>query len=334
MSIKSPAPTCAQIEAGEWLTIMSQRLVSIDQRNEFQAWLEADPEHVRAYEAGKDLFQNAGACADLLKEARAEETALLELRRKRLRYAGMAAGAVLAASAALFAARELSWSWPGRGFETVTGQVKDVQLDDGTLVTLGAASQIEIEFGKHERRVELARGEAFFEVARDTRRPFLVTAGDTLIRVLGTKFDVHYGQRAVRVAVADGRVEVMHAPEAIASAPQHGSAQRQLLAAGETAVATKAGAIITSIHQANKEDLGAWRQGRLVYVDARLKEIVSDMNRYFDGEIQLADAGLGERQLTMTFRADEIEQGIELIEGALPVRAVRTGKKKVLLAYR
>ena len=138
---------------------------------------------------------------------------------------------------------------------------------------------------------------------------------------------------AVRVAVVEGRVEVMHAALATVAAPKQEPLQRQLLAAGDTAVATKAGAVMTSSH-ANKEDLGAWRQGRLVYVDARLEDVISDMNRYFDGEIQLANEGLGERQLTITFRADEIDRGIELIEGALPVRVVRTGQKKVMLAER
>ena len=243
----------------------------------------------------------------------------------------MAASAVLALGAVLFAASEFSGFGLGHKFETATAQVKDIQLDDGTLVTLGADSKIAVEFGKHERRVQLTRGEAFFEVTRDTNRLFLVMAGDTVVRVLGTKVNVHYEQQPVRVAVVEGRVEVMHADLVKVATPKQKPAQRQLLAAGDTAVATQAGAVVTSSH-ANKEDLGAWRQGRLVYVDARLKDIISDMNRYFDGEIQLANEGLGERQLTITFRADEIDRGIELIEGALAVRVVRSGPKQVMLA--
>jgi transmembrane sensor len=331
--MKSPTPTRAEIEAAEWLTTLNQRLVTLEQRTRFEEWLRADPEHARAYERSKSVFQVASSLSTMLEETIEEDRRERESRRRRMRNVAMAASLVLSVGAAFFLARE--FDWPGRGdrFETSTAQVKDVQLEDGTLVTLGAASGIAVDFGKRERRVKLIRGQAFFEVARDTSRPFLVTAGDTVVRVLGTKFDVHYGQQAVRVAVVEGRVEVMRAADLEKIELTPAPASKEVLTVGDTAVATESGDIVISSHP-NKEDFGAWRQGRLVYVDARLTDIVSDMDRYFDGELELADEALGERQLTITFRANEIDRALELLEAALPLRAVRTSQKKIVLTRR
>lgn len=333
MSIKPSTPTQAEVEAGEWLAMMSQRLVTIDQRKQFENWLKANPEHARAYETGNEVFQMAATCSDLLEETRAEEAAVRKSRRRKLKYSAVAASALVALGAIFFAVRDFSGFGLGKKFETSTAQVKDFQLDDGTRVTLGAASEMTVEFGKKERRVQLRHGEAFFEVTRDTSRPFVVVAGETVVRVLGTQFNVHYGKDAVRVAVAEGRVEVVQADNETATASLHTLSKRAILTAGETAVATRAGDIVTS-SDADKEGLAAWRQGRLVYVDARLRDVVSDMNRYFDGEIEVADEELGQRELTITFRSEEIDRGLDLLERALPVHAIRTGPKRILLTRR
>jgi transmembrane sensor len=333
MSTHSPTPTRAEREAAEWLTILNQKLVTLDQQTQFERWLAADAEHARAYERGKGILQLTSEFSDLLAEAREHENIARDSRRSRLRYVALAASLVLAVGLTFLAAREFGWFGLGNQFETSTAQVKDIQLEDGTLVTLGAASRIAVDFSAHERRVTLTRGEAFFEVTRDTSRPFLVMADNTTVRVLGTKFDVHYGQQAVRVAVVEGRVEVMQDVARKPSTPTPEPARTELLMAGDTAVATQAGAIVTA-NDPNKEDFGAWRQGRLVYVDARLKDIVSDMDRYFDGDVTLADESLGEEQLTITFRADEIDRGLQLLEQALPVRVVRTSPEQIVLARR
>jgi transmembrane sensor len=320
-----------ETEAGEWLVKMSDRLVSIDQRAQFDAWFAADPEHAQAYRRQRGILQLAGTCADLLEEARAERTLADESHRKRLSYAGAAAASIaLVVGADLFGGWELGWFSKRDRFETVVAQVKDIRLKDGTLVTLGASSQIAVEFGEQERRVRLTRGEAFFDVTRDSKRPFFVTAGGTVVRVLGTKFDVHYGQTAVRVAVVEGRVEVMQTSRQETAAPQSKPLQTQVLTAGRTALTTEAGAIATSI-QSNTEDLGAWRHGRLVYVDARLGDIISDINRYFDGEIELEDRALADQRITLTLLAADVYRGLELLEEVVPVRTVRTSPKRIVL---
>lgn len=317
-----------EIEASEWLVAMSDRTVSLDRHAEFQAWLRQDPEHERVYGVQKAAFHAVSGMPHLLEEERSAKTNAIAVQRRNWRYVA-AASVMLVLGAAIFAASSFFGFGAGSDFETATAQVKDVRLDDGTLVTLGAESRMTVEFHRHERRVQLMRGEAFFEVARDSTRPFFVSAGDTVVRVLGTQFDVHYGEKAVRVAVLEGRVEVVKAgrPETAASAP----VKRRTLTAGEAVVTTQAGEIAVASPVAQQE-LGAWRQGRLVYVDTRLRDVVADLRRYYDGEIELADEAVGDMQLTVAFRADQLDGALAGIEAAIPVQARHEGRRIVFSA--
>lgn len=333
MSVTSSSFSRIEIEASEWLVAMSDRTVSLEERAKFESWLKADPEHARIYGAQKSAWHATARMPHLLEEALASELPVSSSRHSPSWYAAIAASFALVALAGVLAVSHFGWPWRGTQYETAAAQVKDVKLEDGTLVTLGAASHIDVEFGKGVRRVLLTRGEAFFEVARDTNRPFVVTAGDTQVRVLGTKFDVHYGPRTVRVSVLEGRVEVVKVGEEVGAATPHPDARKQVLTAGEAAIAEKSGVIATTA-SLKSEDLGAWRQGRLVYVDARLRDVVADINRYYDGRIELADDTVGDMQLTAAFRADQIGRMLEVLEGSLPVRVERPDDDRIVLSSR
>jgi transmembrane sensor len=194
---------------------------------------------------------------------------------------------------------------------------------------LGASSHIDVDLGMSERRIALTRGEAFFEVSRDASRPFFVTAGGTVVRVVGTKFDVNYGTETVRVSVLEGRVELLKASGDHAQA----TTVRQVLTSGTAAVTDRAGEIVTT-RSVNLGDLGVWRQSHLVYVDTRLRDVVADINRYYKGKIELADESTGDLQLTTAFRVDQIDRMIDVLESALPIETTRTADGRIILSQR
>jgi len=311
-----------EAEASEWLVIMSDRTVSLEQRTVFEAWLRANPEHGRIYRIQKAAWGALGTMRHLMDDSVAGPS------RSHSRYFAMAAAVLAVLIGASFLAQRLQVFATRSQYETAAGQVRDLALEDGTHVTLGASSQIRVAFGKTERRVVLTRGQAFFDVTRDPTRPFFVTAGNTLVRVVGTKFDVHYGLQAVRVAVVEGRVEVSSSgpeigPSRKADVSVLQSVEHVVLTAGESAVAAPSGQIATA-DASSSTDLSAWRQGRLVYVNARLRDVVADINRYYGGRIEVADPSVGDMQLTTAFRADQIDRVLDVLENALPVQAVRT----------
>jgi transmembrane sensor len=351
MNQRSAAGPQIEAEASEWLVAMSDRMVSAEQRNQFDIWLRANPEHARVYRAQETAWGALGNMRHLLDDsdgldagARAAGPSWANTRH----FSIAAALLLLLMGATLFAYRLQSFGLPSR-YETGTGQVRELKLEDGTVVTLGGDSQIRVSFGQTDRRVVLMRGQAFFDVTADTQRPFYVTAGNTMVRVVGTRFDVHYGPQAVRVAVVEGRVEVSSSPESrwepgvaglsrqeglTARRRQEDAAQpgveHVVLSAGEAAIATPTGQIATA-DASSTADLSASRQGRLVYVNARLRDVVADLNRYYDGRIEVTDPAVGDMQLTTAFRPDQIDRVLDVLENALPVQAVRTDGHRIVL---
>jgi transmembrane sensor len=354
-----PPASGSQIEdeASEWLAVMNDRAVTLEQRTRFEAWLRADPENARIYGVQKAAWSAIGGMRHLLDDVSAQPAA-------GARHFALVAALLAVLVGGVFLTQRLHFLAPVNQFETATAQVEEVELEDGTLVTLGASSQIRVFFGKTERRVILTRGQAFFEVTHDIARPFYVTAANTRVRVVGTKFDVHYGPRAVRVAVAEGRVEVSSSPSNSPGASGYPSTRASAEATsnvarlekvqgdrenshGEIAAPSSTGEVVLTAGQAavseatgqidaadsvDTEDLGAWRQGRLVYVDVHLRDVVADINRYYDGQIELADSKVGDLQFTAAFRADQIDRMLEVLEGALPITATRTGHHRILLS--
>ncbi|PKP94672.1 MAG: hypothetical protein CVT77_01260 [Alphaproteobacteria bacterium HGW-Alphaproteobacteria-16] len=206
-------------------------------------------------------------------------------------------------------------------YATQIAEMREVPLVDGSIVTLGARSALDVAFTNSERRVRLTKGEAFFSVFHDPSRPFIVLVGDKRIRVVGTKFNVNYDGSRVRVSVLQGIVDVL--PGLVASDQSRGrdrNAATQIvrLVGGQQLVATEMGPLgrPESLHGTQP---GAWRNGRLAYQDAPLAEIVSDATRYSPHPIKIMSPSLGDERLTTSFRTTQIDQMLETLPNTLPI---------------
>ncbi|HWK73732.1 MAG TPA: FecR domain-containing protein, partial [Povalibacter sp.] len=80
--------------------------------------------------------------------------------------------------------------------------------------------------------------------------------------------------------------------------------------------------------------LGAWRSGRLVYVDARLMDVIADVNRYYDGRIELDAPQVGDLRLTVAFRTDQIDRMLDMLTRALPIQVEHVGARQIRLSMR
>ena len=233
----------------------------------FTAWLEADPRHNAAYEAVADDDAALARLADLApaqpyrsdRQAANDEGEFPPVRR-RGRWAALAATVALVAAG--------GWITYGRvdGRYTVTtppGETRTLALADGTRIALNGATQLVLD--KHDPRfAELKSGEAKFSVRHDAADPFELTVADQRIVDVGTVFNVQKTPRAVRVEVAEGAVRY-----------EDGQV-RLRLNAGDTLQASG-----DSIVEAARpvEAIGTWTQGRLVYRDQPLVEVVADLSR-------------------------------------------------------
>ncbi|HWK75746.1 MAG TPA: FecR domain-containing protein, partial [Povalibacter sp.] len=196
-----------EIEASEWLVIMSDAGVSETERRRFQAWLTADPEHERVFQAQHQAWSLAGQMRHLLDRPTSARRGPRRVLERAWPIAAMLAVVFVGIIALQFGGIRSG----ERRFATEVAQIKELKLEDGSSISLGAASRIEVDFTSGARRVILLGGQAFFDVAHDPSRPFFVDAGATTVRVVGTQFDVNYATDKVRVSVLKGKVEVLDA---------------------------------------------------------------------------------------------------------------------------
>lgn len=314
-------------EARAWLVRLGTGNAQPADHRAFEHWRAADPAHAVAYARAARLWNGLSAMQELAAleplerlTLRERLSALLESRHTGWWALPVAAAAMLLA---FFVIRPQLISGPTR-YTTGIAEVREVRLPDGSTVTLGARSALETDFSARNRQVKLAEGEAFFAVARDAGRPFTVDAGEAVVRVVGTRFNVNRSAQNVRIDVLEGAVRVSAAQTGVAEAAP-------MLTAGQRLVA-RAGEKLAPTMRTERAQPDAWREGRLVYFDACLADIVNDANRYYAGHIALASPAIGELRLTASFRTGEIDGLIATLDTALPIAVERRGTEIILRA--
>jgi transmembrane sensor len=199
-------------------------------------------------------------------------------------------------------------------YATAVGKVTVVPLPDGSHITLNTDTRIRVTQSATLRQVDLERGEAFFEVAHDKTRPFVVRVGNERIIAVGTQFSVRRELTDAQVIVTEGQVRVESDAQALNAAPQ-------ILNAGTVAQASDAGTLVQIRPVAQTEELLSWRRGLLVFRDATLTEAAAEFNRYNTRKIRITDAAIGDLRIAGTFRSTNAETFARLLERGYPLRA-------------
>lgn len=303
---------------------------------EFEAWLAQSPGHRAAYYRFKGAWQEAGRLKALLGQGAAAAPVRAEAianaagtggrgrPRRRLRRLGMAAG--MACSVALAALAYLLLS-PSEVYETRIGGMETVALPDGSRLTLNTDSRLRVDMDGNDRRVQLRQGEAFFEVAKDPRRPFVVEAGDKRIIAVGTAFSVRRNGSDVRVVVSEGRVRVETARRAAAVA------EAPLLEAGMVASTRGDAVLVQARPPVEIAQSLSWRTGQLVFRDTPMSEVVAEFNRYNARKLVIEDAAVEGLHVGGIFRATQLDAFVSLVQQGFPVQA-RAEEGRIVLTSR
>lgn len=231
----------------------------------------------------------------------------------------------VAAAVLVAAVLGIGWySWPeGAKYHTAVGGLASVPMSDGSSVTLNTDSEIRVAVTETERRVNLAHGEAFFEVVADPRRPFVVYAGDQRVIAVGTKFAVRRDAGEIRVVVTEGRVRVERTKGA-------GEGPATQLSAGTVALAGEAGMLVKERQLAEAEEVLSWRRGFLVFRETPLGEAVAEFNRYNARKVVIDDAAIAAIQIGGSFRSTNVDAFVRLLEQGFAIRAERRDRQIVL----
>ena len=298
-------------------------------------WMDAAPENREAFDRAERLsFEIAALAPDLIRgldvsdAAAAAQTATAPApRRARANRAPMRqwawAGAGMAAAACVVVAiaPALQPPAPTVAYETAKGETKAVTLADGSHINLNSDTRIAVRLERHTRNVEMARGEAAFEVAPDKSRPFLIAAADRRIRVVGTEFNVLDSQGMVRVTVRRGIVGVTP----VSADP---NAEGVLLRAGDQ-LEHRTGEQVSAVHRVDPEVAFAWRSGDLVYRDQPLKEVVGDLNRYFNTPVRVTGPA-ADLKFSGVLMIDTEDEVVRRLQAFLPIAVDRASDGLVL----
>lgn len=288
-------------------------------RAELEAWLAQDRRHAGALlraQAGLSVIDHAVAGGAPIDAAGVPLPAAAPTRRWLLAGIG---GAMAAGIAGVVA-------WPHLMVERVTtarGEIRRLPLADGSVATIDTSSVLRVAMADDSRRIALKEGQAWFQVAKDRKRPFVVDAGIAQVRAVGTAFSVRRTGNGVRVAVTEGRVAAWATDSGgtmtILEAGQYATF-RPGAAAPE--VATAPAAIERSL---------AWRSGEISLENETLGSAVEQFNRYNQQQLVIVDRDLADARLVGLFRIDRPADFAATLGASLDV-AVTTTPGEIRLA--
>lgn len=319
-------------QAADWL-IRRDRGLSATEQDEFFQWLAADPRHGEWFARHQRTWKEFNLLAQWRPEHSAEPNPdLLAKPRAKTRWAK-----IIPWTAPLAAAAALALGW--FAFRTDSGlddaalatapRYSQRVLEDGSTVELRGDSEISVAFTAGERRVALLRGEAFFTVAKNPARPFIVGANGVDVRAVGTAFNVRLDPKTVEVLVTEGKVHVTPPPAEGAPVPE-----LPVLAAGERAVVSLAPAapapVIAPVSDEQIARTLAWQPRLLDFNSTPLGEVVAEFNARNTTQLVLADEELAAMPFVASIRSDNVQGFVRLLEANGTVRAERRGDTIVL----
>jgi transmembrane sensor len=349
-------------EAAQWFTCMQDPTHSTEDRAAFESWLCASQTHVKEYLQTAALWDD---CMDLgpdpdveslierfredcgdesvialfpealspsAKTTKQQGVGLARTRYKRFYIAvGTAASIILTV---------LIFSWFSQDktlvYETAAAEHKEIFLADGSSVTLNARTKIEVSFNKGSRDLFIAKGEAFFDVAKDAHRPFRVKANKSVIQAVGTQFNVRRRQKNIAVTVVEGIVEIKP-PSSASSEPLSdsagalGAADTVRLMQGQRAkINIRTNEVALS--DVNPKSALAWVDNRLVFESSPMSDVVEDFNLHNTVKLMIVDTDLEQSLISGSFEANNWQSFVKYLEASETIRVtVNTERRRVFI---
>jgi transmembrane sensor len=209
---------------------------------------------------------------------------------------------------------------PMARYATTVGEIKTLTLPDGSEVKLNTNSAVRVAFPGKARVIQLD-GEAYFKVAPDPQRPFLVYAGRFSVKALGTAFAVHALENGVDLTVTAGHVELASFKEPPADVASRGEAPadqaetRVGLLKGQHAYFHGDSKLIESLDEHALEEHLSWRDGMLIFENDRLSDVVTELNRYSSTRIVISDPAIQDLRLGGYFKVQDIGSILDTLRG-------------------
>ena len=350
----------------EWFTALRSGELSAAQRESFIDWLRASPAHAREYLAvsafvedfAQTAKQSAAPTETLITQALAEiqadtvrplfanaEQKATERdpkfrSRERNRPRVWATIACLAIVSVVTIILATWWQYDRTTYSTAHAEQRSWRMPDGSTVHLNSDSAIRVNFDGERREVDLLRGQALFQVAKDPQRPFWVRAGDTVVKAVGTEFDVYRHEQRTLVSVVEGRVAVWRLPDDFSGqvsrvfepGAEISNVQpvAQLSAGQQVRISQVSAGVSDRVDDVRKTV--AWLQRQVVFDHDPLGSAVEEFNRYDSLRIRIDDPALRATEISGIFSAYDVESFIHFLGRQPDMRIERVGGEIVISA--
>ena len=306
-----------------------------------------DPKYREEFDGSLEVLASMEALAD---DSEIQEIALefrrlmQEHRSKRGAALGMAAGLLVAIGAAL--TYFSPWSGPDdshlQKYFTRIGEQQTIELDDGSVITLNTAGQLVVDYSEQVRRILLERGEAYFEVAEDSGRPFTVDLGVRSVTAVGTAFNIRKSPEHYQLAVIEGAVAFHEVTDEVPSSPPPVSVNgqavvisapgQQRVEAGWVAEFDVTRDVLTTFRPESMERYEGWRNGTLSFYREPLYQVIQELNRYSRKKILIEDTSVMELSVYMAVSVHEIDSALYGLEKLLPIEVTKHYDRIVITA--
>jgi transmembrane sensor len=290
-------------EAGVWIARLHGDERDRDLEEAVRQWLQANPLNARAFELATEVWDDAANLRRLMPLGVNNPV--------RRTHFPVALAATIAMALAVLTMLAL-YLYPD-GVTTAVGEQRMLTLSDGTRVYLNTATHIVVHYDRHSRRVELETGEALFDVAKATDRPFMVTAGDRQVTALGTSFVVRRDDQRLAVTLVEGKVTVN---QTFTLTP----GERLTLTPGEAA----------RFDMPSLEKATAWRRGQVILDDTPLAAAVAEMNRYSPIKLVIEQHEADSLLISGLFQAGDSASFARAVAATYGLAAVNKGDRIVL----
>ncbi|MEN5037442.1 FecR family protein [Pseudomonas sp. TWI929] len=307
-------------QAAAWFVRVQDAPRDTALQKQLRAWLASDERHRQEYEHLCRVWQAADFIPRQRLEALCQPDPVQQLPRRRfVRQA-------LAASVALLA---LGLGWGGWHYQqlnhqgslqTAFNERRQVELPDGSHLELNGSTRLQVDFSAGQRHIRLSAGEVMFSVAHDSARPFVIDTAQGSVTVTGTRFDVRLDPASTRVAVEQGSVRVQGRGASLAQ-----------LTAGQGSHIDARGQVAAP-YAVNAAAVTAWRQGKLVFDNATLAEVVAEASRYRSQPLRVAPGKVAQMRLSSTFSTDDTDALLRALPSILPVaiKAHEDGSREII----
>jgi transmembrane sensor len=313
-------------EAERWFARLREPTLPQTEREAFERWRAADPRRAEAYARTERLWDKLA----MLKESERLRLSVPESaasggllasawRRPGVRYPVFLALAATLVVVVIFGLISLNRGAPNQIFATALGEQRTERLADGTTLRLNTNSTLDARITGYGRAVTLHSGEAAFDVAKDSSRPFVVTVGDGTVTAVGTHFDVRREADSVQVTLMEGRVQLA----------RPAFKEIEWLDPGQQATYSESASGIVR-RNVDTEALTSWMSGRLEFRNTPLEQAVAEANRYSARKMRIDDPAIKHLAVSGTFRTGDVDAIAAAFEGAFAVRVESRGTEVVL----